>query len=217
MIVLPTTHGAWLEERRNGLGGSDAASYLGMSRYKSNVQLWEEKVGLRQPEDIGDKPYVRYGHDAEPHLRELFALDHPELIVRYESPYKMIRNDEHPFIFATPDGELEDRATGRHGGFECKTTEIRNASQWALWDDRIPDEYYCQVVHQMLAADWEFVWMKAQIKWTDKRGGMRLDTREYLINREDALEDIEVLKESAVEFWRHVVAQERPPLKLPQI
>lgn len=215
MIVLPKDHAAWLEERKYGIGASDAASVLGMSKWKSNTELWEEKVGQRQPEDIGDKPYVKYGHDAEPFIRELFALDHPELRVTYESPYKIIRNDEHPFIFATPDGELEEIETGRRGGLEIKTTEIRTASQWADWDGRIPQNYYCQVCHQMLAADWEYVWLKARIKWTTKDGELRVNIREYHIERDEALADIDMLRTELIRFWRHVEHKKCPALKLP--
>ena len=217
IIVLPETHEAWLKERQYGIGASEAAAVLGMSKWKTNAELWEEKVGLRKPEDISSKPFVQYGHDAEPHLRALFALDHPELRVTYESPYKIIRNSEHPFIFCTPDGELEELRTGRKGGLEIKTTEIRNPSQWAKWKDRIPDEYYCQVCQQMLAAEWEFVWLKAQIKWYDRTGAMRLDIREYNIERQDAIEDIVAVKTADVDFWRHVQTKTRPALILPEI
>lgn len=216
-IILPETHEAWLQERRYGIGASDAAAVLGMSKWKSNQALWEEKTGLREPEDISGKPFVQYGHDAEPHLRALFALDHPELRVTYESPYKIIRNDEHPFIFCSPDGELEELATGRHGGLEIKTTEIQNPAQWSEWKGRIPQGYYCQVCHQMLAAGWDFVWLKAQIKWRTKDGELRLDTREYHIERQDELEDIKALKEATIKFWHSVETKQRPALILPSI
>lgn len=216
-VIIPETHEAWLQERKKGLGASDAASYLGLSKWKSNVQLWEEKVGIREPEDISGKSFVQYGHDAEPHLRALFALDHPDLKVTYDSPYKIYRNDEHPFIFCTPDGELEEISTGMRGGLEIKTTEIMNPSQWADWNGRIPDQYYCQVIQQFIATDWEFIYVLAQIKWTDKSGERRKDTREYLILREEVLVDIEATKTSAIKFWRHVETKKRPSLILPNI
>lgn len=216
-IVLPRTHEEWLQERKKGLGASDAGTIIGVNKWKTNVDLWREKVGIQEAEDIGDKPYVKYGHDAEPHLRALFALDHPELSVTYESPYKMIFSDELPFIFATPDGELEEIATGRRGGLEIKTTEIMNPQQWKDWKDRIPDQYYAQVCHQMLATGWDFVWLKAQIKWTTKNGEMRLDTREYKIEREDVLDDIEHLRKKEPVFWHHVQAKTQPALILPAI
>ena len=217
MVIIPGSHEEWLQERKKGLGASDAGIIIGVNRWKSNVNLWREKVGLLESEDIGHKPQVKYGHDAEPHLRALFALDHPEFRVTYESPYKMIFSDELPFIFATPDGELEEIATGRRGGLEVKTTEIKKTQQWAEWDGRIPQTYYAQVCHQMLATGWEFVILLAQIKWHTPDGEMRKTIREYRIERHEALEDIEFIKQKEIPFWNHVQTKTEPGLILPAI
>ena len=217
MVIIPGSHEEWLQERKKGLGASDAGIIIGVNRWKSNVNLWREKVGLLESEDISHKPQVRYGHDAEPHLRALFALDHPEFRVTYESPYKMIFSDELPFIFATPDGELEEIATGRRGGLEIKTTEIKKTQQWAEWDGRIPQTYYAQVCHQMLATGWEFVILLAQIKWHTPDGEMRKTIREYRIERHEKLADIEFIKQKAIPFWNHVQTKTEPGLILPAI
>lgn len=216
IIVRPETHEAWIQERKNGIGASDAGTIIGVNKWKTNVELWEEKTGRREPEDISDKPYVKYGHDAEPYIRELFALDHPELEWVYESPYKIIRNEEHPWLFCTPDGELQD-STERQGGLEIKTTEIWNARQWEEWNGRIPDTYYAQVCHQMLAAGWEFVWLRAQIKFTTRDGEKRAETRDYYIDRKEAEEDLKALLEEEIAFWEQVQTKTCPALKLPSI
>lgn len=215
-VIIPATHAEWLQERRKGLGASDAGTIIGVNPWKSNVELWAEKTGQEEPEDISSKPYVQYGHDAEPHIRALFELDHPELTVTYESPYKIIRSDTHPFIFCTPDGELEDRH-GHHGGLEIKTTEIQRSVQWSEWHDRIPDQYYAQVCHQMLATGWEFVYLCAQIKYTTKTGERRKEIREYRIDREDVQEDLEELQQATIRFWECVEQKKCPPLILPRI
>ena len=215
-IIYPKDHAEWLQERKNGLGASDAGTIIGVNPWKSNVQLWAEKTGQREAEDISDKPYVQYGHAAEEHIRALFALDHPELQVTYESPDKIIRNDEHPWLFCTPDGELQD-ASGRHGGLEIKTTEIMSSRKWTEWNGRIPDQYYAQVCHQMLAAGWEFVWLRAQIKFTTRDGEKRAETRDYYIDRAEVEEDIKALQEAEIAFWEQVQRRTCPPLKLPQI
>ena len=44
----------WLEARKGGLGASDAGAYMGVSPWKSNEQLWKEKCGIVEPEDISD-------------------------------------------------------------------------------------------------------------------------------------------------------------------
>lgn len=217
MILLPRNHEEWLQERKKGLGASDAGTIIGVNRWKTNVELWREKVGMQEPEDIGDKPYVIYGKNAEPHLRALFTLDHPELKVTYESPYKMIFSDELPFIFATPDGELEELATGRLGGLEIKTTEIMTPRQWSEWDGRIPQQYYSQVCHQFLATGWEFIWLIVQIKWYTKEGELRKMIKEYHIERHKVLDDIEYLKDKEPKFWRHVQTKTEPALLLPVV
>ena len=118
-----------MEERKKGIGASDAACVLGRNPYKTNVELWEEKTGIREPEDISDKPHVKYGTEAEQCLRELFRLDFPEYDVTYE-PYKMIANlKNYPFLFATLDGALTEKNTGKKGILEIKTTEILNSTQ----------------------------------------------------------------------------------------
>lgn len=215
-VILCCDRAEWLEARKDGLGASDAAAVLGISPWKTNVRLWEEKTGLVVPEDIGDKPVVKYGNDAEPLLRQFFALDHPEYRVSF-MPYRIIEHPELPFITCTPDGELEEIATGRRGGLEIKTTEILSASGWLRWKDRIPDEYYAQVCHQMLAAGWEFVELLAQIKYTTADGEDRKETRHYKIERADALEDISLVKREAAAFWRCVEQKKKPNLKLPPI
>ena len=79
---------SWLNAR-HGIGGSDASAVLGLNPYKTNTELYLEKTGQRTAPDISDKDYVKYGHDAEPLLRSLFALDHPEYM-------KSIHGHMHP-------------------------------------------------------------------------------------------------------------------------
>lgn len=117
----------WLEARRNRIGGSDAAACMGLNPYKDNVALWEEKMGLTVPDDISDRPYVRYGAEAEAYLRGMFALDFPEYRVEY-SENNMYLNTRYPWMHASLDGVLVDPA-GRHGVLEIKTTEILQGSQ----------------------------------------------------------------------------------------
>ena len=105
--ILPD-RAAWLDARKNHIGGSDAAACVGRSPHKDNVQLWEEKMGLVLPEDISDKEYVRYGIEAEKYLRGLFALDFPEYQVLYDEN-NMFLNPDFPWMHASLDGELMDR------------------------------------------------------------------------------------------------------------
>ena len=208
------TREEWLKIRLKGIGASEASAIVGMNPYKTNVELWEEKTGRREPEDISDKPYVKYGTEAEKHLRALFALDFPQYEVNYKD-FDMRYNSDYPFIFATLDGELTEKATGRKGVLEIKTTEIMKSEQYDKWKDRIPQNYYIQVIHQLLATGFDFVVLKAQLK--SAYGDVRLSTRHYHIEREEVLEDISYLLQREILFWECVQEDRKPNLILPLI
>lgn len=210
------TREQWLEERKNGIGGSDAATILGLNPYKSNIDLWEEKTGRKEAIDISDKPYVKYGTEAEEHLRELFKLDFPQYEVSHEEN-TIIKHKKYPFLFASLDGQLIDKETGELGILEIKTTNILQSMQKEKWKDKIPDNYYCQVLHYLNVTDYSFVVLKAQLKY-DYDGDIRLETRHYTILREEVEEDIKWLETKEIEFWKEYVEKDKkPPLLLPQI
>ncbi|MEG0591196.1 MAG: YqaJ viral recombinase family protein [Lachnospiraceae bacterium] len=204
----------WLMARANHIGGSDASACVGMNPYKSNVQLWEEKIGRELPEDISDKKYVRYGIDAEIHLRALFALDYPQYQIFYEDN-NMFLNTEYPWMHASLDGELVDQ-NGRRGVLEIKTTNILQSMQREKWDNRIPDNYYIQVLHYLIVTGYDFVVLKAQLK-SEWGGELRITIKHYFIERKDVLEDIEYLAEAEQKFWKCVTAARKPDLILPAI
>ncbi|MFA5659048.1 MAG: YqaJ viral recombinase family protein [Oscillospiraceae bacterium] len=205
----------WLEKRQlQGIGGSEASSIVNCNPYLSNVELWEIKTGLKQREDIGNKPCVKYGKQAEQHIRELFRLDYPEYIVDYHE-FDLLCNDDFPFIFATLDGELTDQ-NGRKGILEIKTTEIQQANQWTKWDNQIPQNYYVQILHQFIATGFEFAVLNAQIKYT-KNGKKLKIVKTYFFERSECQDDINYLLDEEKKFYKLVIDKKRPNLQLPEI
>lgn len=204
----------WLKARENHIGGSDASACVGMNPYKDNVRLWEEKMGMVIPEDISDKAYVQYGIQAEYHLRELFALDFPQYQVFYDEN-NMFLNTDYPWMHASLDGELVDQG-GRHGILEIKTTNILQSIQKERWKDRVPDNYYIQVLHYLAVTGHDFAVLKAQLK-SEWGGEIRITTKHYFIERKDAEKDISYLVEEERKFWECVTSGRRPNLILPAI
>ena len=204
----------WLQARGKRIGGSEASAVVGLSPYMSNTDLWSIKTGRREAEDISDKPYVRYGHDAEPLLRELFKLDFPDYKVGYRDN-NLILNSRYPWAHASLDGWLQD-PEGRTGILEIKTTEILQSMQKEKWKDRIPDNYYLQVLHYMMVMEADFACLKAQLKY-DYDGDIYLQIRHYWIERQDVENDIRILSEKEEEFWHHMQNGTRPATLLPEI
>lgn len=205
---------AWLKNRTRGLGGSDISSVVGLNPYKSNVDLWLEKTGQTTPEDISEKPYVKYGTQAEQHLRELFKLDFPEYQVEYIEN-NSFTNTKYPWAVASLDGWLTDQ-DGRRGVWECKTTNILQSMQKEKWNHKIPMNYYCQCLFYMAVIEADFCILKAQLK-TMFDGVPYLQTKHYFINREDVQDDIDYLMQKGSEFWESVQSGQCPALVLPAI
>ena len=62
---------AWLDWRREGVTASDAAVLLGQSPYKSRWQLWAEKSGVLETQDVSSNPHVQRGIEQEDDARNL--------------------------------------------------------------------------------------------------------------------------------------------------
>lgn len=230
ILADPQTREEWLQARTQGIGGSDAGCIVGANPWKSARQLWREKSGIDTPPDIGDKPAVKFGKEAEQHLRALFLLTYPEYSCEYHE-FRMYANDRLPFIFATLDGELTENTPtfaegiGRHlpagaprrGILEIKTTTIQNSRQWDEWDGKIPQHYYIQVLHQMIACEWaDFAELFAHIRYY-KDDEIRAALRKYHIERADVTDDLKMLEQREKIFWNKVQTGTPPPDILPEI
>ena len=204
----------WLANRFNGIGGSEISAVIGCNPYMSNTELWEYKTRRKIPEDISDKPYVLYGTKAEEYLRELFKLDFPEYEVGYKEN-NSFHNSKYPWARASLDGWLRDK-DGRLGVWECKTTNILQSMQREKWKEKIPQNYYCQVLMYMAVLEADFAILKAQLK-SEFDGELYIQTKHYRIERSDVQEDIDYIMRKGAEFWEYVQKDVEPPLILPNI
>jgi putative phage-type endonuclease len=215
MQEIKVKHGSqeWLKFRINGIGGSDASAILGANPYKSNVELWEEKTGLKPPKPVTCKEAVDYGKKAEKHLRSLFALDFKDYSVIEKKDTVFVENG---FMFASLDGLLEEKATGRRGILEIKTADIFQAMHKERWNEKIPQNYYIQVLHYMAVMKADFAVLKAQLKY-ETAGMPDIRIKHFWFNRDDEEQSIKYLIEQETKFWEMVKAKKRPALILPEI
>jgi putative phage-type endonuclease len=207
----------WLEARQKGITGTDASAILGLNPYMTNQECFDLKMGYKQPEDISKKPCVVYGQEAEAPLRELFKLDHPCYIVEHKE-YDLRVNKEYPFLIGSIDGELTDILTDAKGVLEIKTTNILKSMQFEKWNDKVPENYFCQVLHYLLVTGFDFAILKAQLKSEWSKGEVRVQTRHYEFKRSELQKDLDFLKEKEVYFWtENIQKNKRPALILPEI
>lgn len=131
---------AWLNERRNGIGGTDAVTLMGTHVGKVKPKaLWDEKRSKREPREL-NLPAFRFGHALEPRLRAEAAAEH-DVRVR---PGGFYRNKKHPWRYANPDG-----LTSCGGLLEIKTTSTKSKSYPAWAAGEVPAHAYDQGQHYL--------------------------------------------------------------------
>lgn len=132
----------WLEERRHGIGGSDVAAIVGLSKWESAYSLWCKKTG--KLEDSHTSSAMEWGNRLEPVVINKFAESHPEYFV-YRDVGSWAHN-ERPWQKANPDGIYLNYATMRAELLEIKTAQYED--DWKSdtpGEYRIPQYYYTQV------------------------------------------------------------------------
>lgn len=94
----------WLEWRSRGIGGSDADVLKGNSPFKTVHELWEEKMGIREPSFSEEaKSRMARGHEREPIARDEY-IKHTGIYVRPAT----LEHPHYPFFKTSLDGITRD-------------------------------------------------------------------------------------------------------------
>jgi putative phage-type endonuclease len=137
---------AFHEDRRKGLGGSDMAAVLGVSRYRTRYGVYLEKQGLAAHRHEVDPYRLRAGKLAEPMGRQLYS---EERKVQVEAPEKAVTNSNLPWAR----GHVDGLVVGKQIGLELKTVDLTDSfgdpGEYSAGAAPIPDEYAIQCQHYM--------------------------------------------------------------------
>jgi len=184
-----------IEVRATGLGGSDAAAAVGLSRWKSRYQLWLEKTGHAEPFTGNDATH--WGNMLEPIVRQEYANRTGLSII---TPGETLKHPDFPFVLANIDGIVPDDRI-----VECKTG--RPSNDWGEpGTSEIPEEYVLQVQHYL---------MVTQLPRADVPvllGGN--DFRIYHIEADGETQAL--LLQGEREFWELVQRNEPPEPETPE-
>ena len=161
--TLNMEHEEWLENRRKGIGGSDAGSICGLNPYSSAIAVFQDKT---QPlTEKPDNESMRQGRDLEEYVARRFMEETGKKVRRANA---IFYKEEQPFMLANVDRLI----VGENAGLECKTASAYSADKWK--DGHIPESYEIQCHHYMAvtgADAWyiacvilgkEFVWHKIE-------------------------------------------------------
>lgn len=181
----------WVEARKGSIGGSDAASVVGLNPFKSAYTLWAEKSGRIEPENISAKEAVRLGHVLEPYVAQRFS-EETDKKVRREN--YIIKNTAYPWAHANVDRMV----VGEKAGLECKTTSELNLKQFR--GGEYPAHYYVQCVHYLAVTGLERWYLGVLVG--------NKEFRWFVIERDE--DEIAALMEAEREFWAGVESGTAP-------
>lgn len=187
---------AFLAERLTGIGGSDAAAIVGLNPWQSPYNLWLEKTGQIQPDDLSANAAVTWGTKLEDVVAEHYAEVTGATVHRVN---RTLRHPQFPFMMA----HLDRRVVGDKKGLEVKTAGAfaARSEEWGeSGTDEIPAHYLCQVQHYMAVTGYLEFDLAALI------GGR--DFRVYTIPRHEQM--IAALIAAEAEFWRRVCENDPP-------
>ena len=181
----------WLKKRREGIGGSDAASVLGLNPYKSSMSVYMGiKNDLVIDEEINYK--MDLGNKLEDFVANEFTLKTGKKVRNVNG---ILKNDKYPFALAN----IDRAVVGEKAFLECKVT---NSYSKKLWQKEVP--IYCQVqcYHYMAVTGATHCYIAALIG-NEELVIHKLDRNEELI---DEIMNLEKM------FWDKCILGEELPI-----
>lgn len=190
--VLPQSKDEWLKLRQQSIGGSDAATIVGLNDYSSPYALWVEKTGKLI--DKEDNEAMRQGRDLEEYVARRFTEETGKQV---EVEPNVIKNSKFPFAHAT----IDRKVTGENAGLECKTVSSYNWNKYRK--DGFPYYYYVQCLHYMAVCDFDKYYLAVLV--------LGRDFKVFEFERDPETQRvINDLMQSERDFWK-LVEDKTPP------
>jgi putative phage-type endonuclease len=184
------------EVRVTGLGGSDIARILGLSRFGGPMDVWLEKRRLSAP--LIESEAMMWGKLLEEPIARRYAAVTGRHVFRKT---QTIRHPKHSFLFAHLDRKAKRQGEATRV-LECKTASTFMVSDFGEpGTDQVPDDYLLQVQHYLGVTGLDVADLAVLI------GGQKFAI--YSIPRDDEL--VGEAHAEAIRFWTENVEKGVPP------
>ncbi len=181
----------WLEHRRQGIGGSDAAAILGINPWKTPMDVWLEKTGEFEDEQE-DNEKMYWGNVLEDIIAREFSLRTGMKVRRRNA---ILSHRTYPFMLANVDRLV----VGHRAGLECKTAGHYASDNWEMG---VPEFYQAQVQHYMAVTGYEAWYVAVLIAGQEFKFFRLTRDNQFIKDMIDAEQD----------FWQKVQNMTPPPL-----
>ena len=182
------------KNRNKFIGGSDVAAILGLNRYKTAYEVWEEKK--HNIKTFEGNQATEWGKKLEPVI--IAHFEYLNNVKVFDNNARYI-SKEFDFIGCHPDGICT--INNENVLIEVKTV---STDAYKFWGNSLPMEYYCQVQHNLYVLGLK----KAKFIY------LVLDSRFY--SEIDVNFDADYVAEQnkyLVEWWNEYIVGEKTPIK----
>lgn len=188
MTAQPETRSEFHTRRAKGIGGSDVGAILGLDRYRTPMQVWEEKCGISTPSEDMNADQLR-GVTFESIARKLYSERSGNIVSGHQTRGQ---HPEYPFMLYTMDGIEIDR--GDEVPLEVKCPSL---GMWSrIKREGLPDSWVLQMQHYLCCSG--FPRGRYVIFCAD-----RMELLDFVIEADAELHAMLIEKEGA--FWQLVV------------
>lgn len=180
--------------RNKFIGGSDVAAILGLNRYKTAYEVWEEKK--HNIKTFEGNQATEWGKKLEPVI--IAHFEYLNNVKVFDNNARYI-SKEFDFIGCHPDGICT--INNENVLIEVKTV---STDAYKFWGNSLPMEYYCQVQHNLYVLGLK----KAKFIY------LVLDSRFY--SEIDVNFDADYVAEQnkyLAEWWNEYIVGEKTPIK----
>jgi putative phage-type endonuclease len=182
---------------RGRIGCSEVAAALGVSPWKTALELWLEKTGRAESADLTGMLRIDLGNRLEQVVADLYMERFGVKVVRDNREYL---HHELPLV-----GHIDRRVIGRRAGLEIKTSLGRFVSgdDWGEeGTDQIPLHYLVQVIGYLLLTGYE--------SWDVAVLLAGPEFRVYTVKPDP--EAFDGVRAGIQRFWSHVETDMPPPV-----
>lgn len=203
--LIPTSsmsHDDWLAYRRTGLGASDISTLMGLNPYKSSIELFYEKIGIKSVYNM-ENIAMFMGKEQEAFVADLWqywAGSEESMIANYRAGKIVrkcqrvnyyVRNPKFPALYVSLDRKINKHEGKEEGSLEIKTISGYESEKWV---SGIPPAHIIQLQTQLMVCEFDYGELATLT-----------DGRRFQVYPFEKLKSIfKTIAESVADFWLRV-------------
>ena len=176
VVAIEQNTPEWMAWRNNGIGASEIAAVMGVSKWETPISVWAKKVGFDKAEPE-ENENMEWGHRLENAITDKWLDEFTSYQLEIRGP--VFERTDMPWMRASLDNIVR-APDGKFESLECKTSGRKD--DWFDTDGNeiVPEYYLWQAIWQMAVTGIRVVhfsvlilgrsreWLNRTVEWDEK-------------------------------------------------